>query len=218
MNLLHRIDDYLEIRRKQAEIHRELARLDPRALADLGLEPGDVADVARLGATLDPNCVPIAEILTRVREERANRVGLLDWALRRGHDEVQASSYRLSDLDRHMTAARHLRAEATRAFARLVGRHIADLGRAGAALVADTDFGRWVHLRLLWRRAYRQVRAELQSYSDRELKADLRLARSEIDDVAAEGADQRVGEFIASHPTYRRRAAGWWSTSSRAQG
>ncbi len=43
MNLLHRITGHFEIRRKQAAIHSALARLDARALADLGLEPGDIA-------------------------------------------------------------------------------------------------------------------------------------------------------------------------------
>ena len=37
MKLLHRITGHLEIRRKQAAIHSALARLDARALADLGL-------------------------------------------------------------------------------------------------------------------------------------------------------------------------------------
>ena len=43
------------------------------------------------------------------------------------------------------------------------------------------------------------------TYSDRELMTDLHLTRSEIDDVAAEGADERWAAYIAADP---RPAAG----------
>ena len=39
---------------------------------------------------------------------------------------------------------------------------------------------------LLRRRECRRVRAELETYSERELNADLRLNRSDIPDLAAE--------------------------------
>ena len=39
---------------------------------------------------------------------------------------------------------------------------------------------------LLRRRECRRVRAELETYSERELNADLRLSRSDIPDLAAE--------------------------------
>ena len=71
---------------------------------------------------------------------------------------------------------------------------------------AETDLGRRVRLRLVWRSAYNQVRAELQTYSPRELMADLRYSRSEIDDLATEGADERVAAFIAANPSFRRVA------------
>lgn len=75
--------------------------------------------------------------------------------------------------------------------------------RVGAA-VEGTDFGRRLNLELVWRRAYRRVRAELATYSPQELMADLRLNRSDIDSIAAEGADEQVARFVAAHPAYRR--------------
>jgi len=49
-----------------------------------------------------------------------------------------------------------------------------------------------VGLALLRRRECRRVRAELETYSERELSADLRLNRSDIPDVAA-GAGRLAG-------------------------
>ena len=43
-----------------------------------------------------------------------------------------------------------------------------------------------IGLALLRRRERRRVRAELETYSERELNADLRLSRSDIPDLAAE--------------------------------
>ena len=45
---------------------------------------------------------------------------------------------------------------------------------------------------LLRRREYRRVRAELETYSERELSADLRLNRSDIPDLAV-GAGRLAG-------------------------
>jgi hypothetical protein len=59
-------------------------------------------------------------------------------------------------------------------------------------------------LALIRRREFLKVRAELESYSERELMADLRLNRSAIPAVAAEAADQRVAALVQSHPEYRR--------------
>ena len=74
MTFLHRITVHLEIRRKQAEIHRALARLDARALADLGLEPGDIATVARLGSRLGPDGAHLSEIVASTRAAEASAV------------------------------------------------------------------------------------------------------------------------------------------------
>jgi uncharacterized protein YjiS (DUF1127 family) len=71
-------------------------------------------------------------------------------------------------------------------------------------------------LELAWLRhsEYRKARAELDSYSERQLNSDLRLNRSDIPDLAAEAADVRVAEFVRANPAYRdawtpRRAGGY---------
>lgn len=60
-------------------------------------------------------------------------------------------------------------------------------------------------LELAWLRhgEYRKARAELDSYSERQLNSDLRLNRSDIPDIAAEAADARVAEFVRANPQYR---------------
>ena|SRR5687767_6373502 len=45
------------------------------------------------------------------------------------------------------------------------------------------------------RREFRKVRAELESYSERELMSDLRLKRSDIPALAAQAAEERVTPF-----------------------
>jgi uncharacterized protein YjiS (DUF1127 family) len=50
MQLLHRITRYLETKRLEGDIHRHLARLDDRCLADIGLARGDIAAFARAAA------------------------------------------------------------------------------------------------------------------------------------------------------------------------
>jgi hypothetical protein len=69
-----------------------------------------------------------------------------------------------------------MRAEAQAELLRSAGRGIARLSRAVTQ-----------PLRLAWqrRRAYLKTRAELETYSARELAADLRLNRSDIPELAA---------------------------------
>jgi hypothetical protein len=69
-----------------------------------------------------------------------------------------------------------MRAEAQAELLRSAGRGIARLSRAVSR-----------PLRLAWlrRREYLRVRAELETYSARELAADLRLNRSDIPELAA---------------------------------
>ena len=85
------------------------------------------------------------------------------------------------------------------------------LDQESTRLEEGTDLGRRVNLELVWRRAYRRVRAELATYSNQELMADLRMNRSDIDSIAAEGADEQVARFVAAHPAYRRVGHGWAS-------
>jgi hypothetical protein len=66
------------------------------------------------------------------------------------------------------------------------------------------DLLNYLKLALIRRRAFLKASAELESYSERELMADLRLNRSAIPAIAAEAADQRVTAFVRSHPEYRR--------------
>lgn len=86
---------------------------------------------------------------------------------------------------------------------------IAQIARQLETAIEGTDLGRRLNLELVWRRAYRRVRAELSTYSNQELMADLRLNRSDIDSIAAEGADEQVARFVAAHPGYRRVGHGW---------
>ncbi|MGD9508402.1 MAG: DUF1127 domain-containing protein [Geminicoccaceae bacterium] len=85
---------------------------------------------------------------------------------------------------------------------------ITHLVRSVEGAIERTDFGRRLNLEFVWRCAYGRVRAELATYSDRELMADLRLNRSDIDRVAAEGADEQVARFVTAHPAYRRAGHG----------
>ena len=208
MNLLHRIAGHFEIRRKQAAIHSALARLDARALADLGLEPGDIATVARLGSRLGPDGAHLSEIVARVRAAEASAVprgdGLFATLERMSAHKAATLAYTPSDLERYIEDAHRLRAETMASLWRSLGQGLADLFRPAVQAALETGPGRRVRLELEWRRAYRRMRAELATYSDRELMADLRLARSEIDGIAAEGADERLAAYVAANPSLRR--------------
>jgi uncharacterized protein YjiS (DUF1127 family) len=85
--------------------------------------------------------------------------------------------------------ARRMRAEAQAELLRSAGRGIARLGRAigGPLASAIGGLGLTTRLRqaLKQRRAYLKTRAELETYSARELAADLRLSRSDIPEFAA---------------------------------
>jgi uncharacterized protein YjiS (DUF1127 family) len=50
MDLLHRLTRYLETKRVEGKIHRRLAHLDDRNLADIGLARGDIGRFARAAA------------------------------------------------------------------------------------------------------------------------------------------------------------------------
>jgi uncharacterized protein YjiS (DUF1127 family) len=68
---------------------------------------------------------------------------------------------------------------------------------------------RSIELALLRRSEYRKARAELETYSERELNSDLRLNRSDIPTLAAEAAERRMAAFVRSHPAYRRAMRPW---------
>ena len=79
--------------------------------------------------------------------------------------------------------------------------------------VAASETFRRYELARIRRAEHVRLRAQLESYSDRELMADLRLVRSEIDDVAAEGA-QRLVDTVARDRRYRQAAAWQNQTAS----
>ncbi len=70
------------------------------------------------------------------------------------------------------------------------------------------DILKRLQLAVAWRREFHRVRAELATYSERELAADLRLNLSDIPSIAAEAADERVAAFVRAHPGYRHAWAG----------
>ncbi|WP_200841134.1 hypothetical protein [Geminicoccus flavidas] len=49
---------------------------------------------------------------------------------------------------------------------------------------------------LAWRRVYLRVQAELSCYTEREMKADLGLNRSDIPKIAAKAADQHTDKLV----------------------
>jgi uncharacterized protein YjiS (DUF1127 family) len=53
MDLLHRLTRYPETKRVEGEVHRRLARLDDRNLADIDLARGDIGRFARAAARPD---------------------------------------------------------------------------------------------------------------------------------------------------------------------
>ena len=53
MNLLYRLARYLEAKHLEGEIHHQLARLDDRNLADIGLARADIGRFARAAARPD---------------------------------------------------------------------------------------------------------------------------------------------------------------------
>jgi uncharacterized protein YjiS (DUF1127 family) len=50
MDLLNRLQNYLELRRRERETMHELAQLSDRALGDLGLARADIRRIARAAA------------------------------------------------------------------------------------------------------------------------------------------------------------------------
>jgi uncharacterized protein YjiS (DUF1127 family) len=57
-----------------------------------------------------------------------------------------------------------------------------------------------IKISLAWHRQYRRVYAELDSYTQREMKADLGLNRSDIPEIAAMAADQYIDQFVRPQP------------------
>ncbi len=70
------------------------------------------------------------------------------------------------------------------------------------------DLIKRIQLFRIRQREYRRVRAELETYSPRELMSDLRISPSDVHDIAREAADAQVELFVRTNPDYRA-AQGW---------
>jgi uncharacterized protein YjiS (DUF1127 family) len=204
MDLLHRIGQSLAAKLSEQNTVRRLQRLDDRNLADLGLVRDEIRPVARLAAQMGPQGAAIKEIVEQVRRSGE------DARARRMPDNGSGSrAYTPSDLDRYVQEAHRLRADTISEFGRILRRRL-----------AATEMGKSITLARLRRHEHARVARELESYSPQELMADLRLTRSEIHEIAADGAERAVDAFVRAHPEYRR-AAGWGGHSgavARAHG
>ena len=87
-----------------------------------------------------------------------------------------------AELARLIKEAETMRTEAMARLLRAAGRDMIRKGRAGGRSLASGAMDLTTRIRLAWQRerAYRKARAELATYSDRELAADLRLHRSDV--------------------------------------
>jgi hypothetical protein len=74
---------------------------------------------------------------------------------------------------------------------------------AGHMGIGPVEFFKRIELELIWRREFARVRAELTSYSERQISADLRMNGSDIPGIAREAADQHLATFVRSRPSYR---------------
>ena len=152
-----------------------------------------------------PRGLPLTEIIARVRAGEDTRSGLanrLYGSLALAGRSIQRQrgqtlAYTPSDLDRYVEEAHRLRAETMARFRQSVGQQF-----------AATEMGKRFTLNRLRRSEIARITRELESYTPQQLMADLRLTRSEIDGIAADGAARAVDAFVRAHPDYRR-VAGW---------
>jgi uncharacterized protein YjiS (DUF1127 family) len=205
MDLLHRLGQSLAAKFSEQKTVQRLKRLDDRNLADLGLSREDIRPVARLASRVAPEGIPLTAIIARVRAGEGARSSLANRlygslalaAARYSANEAQTLAYRTSDLDRYVEEAHRLRAETMARFWQSVGQQF-----------AATDLGKRFTLNRLRRSEIARITGELESYTPQQLMADLRLTRSEIDGIAADGAARTVDAFVRVHPDYRG-VAGW---------
>ena len=72
MDILHRLSTARAAAGREGLIYHALARLDARALADLGVDRAEIRSVARLGARSGPGGVDLREVLAQVRAGQAD--------------------------------------------------------------------------------------------------------------------------------------------------
>ena len=197
-----------------------LIRLNERSLCDLGLTREEIRPVAKLAARARTDGVQLPELIARTRAgrggSRESAPSRLLTALARAGERIaareQITEYQPREVERLMAEAHRARDEAVADLLRRAWRGVhqtvgALVGPVAQRIVASETFRR-LELARLRRREFLQLRRQLASYSDRELMADLRLVRSEIDDVAADGA-QRLVDSIARNGRQRQSVA--WS-------
>lgn len=217
MNLLHRFGDTFETALRQRVTVRAMSRLSDRNLADIGLARDEILPAARIAARSGPQGgASLAEVARRLREAEGARDA--------GRAGRAAPWPELPLVTRHDRAefvkeGRRWRAEEGDKLSRSLGHGLARLSRALAqpilAALEAAGVSQRVELALLRRRELRRVSAELGTYSERELAADLRMSPSAIPDAAAEEADRRVDAFVREHPAYR---AAWRGQGRRSAG
>ena len=207
MHLLHRLRHSLATKLRERETVAAFGRLDERRLADLGLSRPDIRPVARLAARSGPSGVSLGDVVHRLRQVEDTPVA------------VELPRVSRGDIARYVKEGRRLRDAEIAKLARKAGRGLASLGHALAepvlAAARVTGLSGRVELALVRRREFRKVRAELDTYSARELLTDLRLVPSEIGQVAAEAAAMRADEHARGRHR-RRQAYGWRSRSAGA--
>lgn len=210
MDLLHRIGQSLAAKLSEQNTVRRLQRLDDRNLADLGLVRDEIRPVARLAAQMGPQGAAIKEVVEQVRRSGEDARATCNGASVGTPSDLDRSiQYTPRNLDLYVQEAHRLRAET-----------ISEFGRALRRRLAATEWGKSITLARLRRHEHARVARELESYSPQELMADLRLTRSEIHEIAADGAERAVDAFVRAHPEYRH-AAGWGGHSgavARAHG
>ena len=218
MDLLHRLRLGIANKRRELDTIQLLTRLGDRSLSDLGLTRDEIRPVAKLAAQLAPTGVALAEIVAKARAAEAARIPAprrAFAALERAADRIAArqrvTEYRPGEIDRLVAEAHKPRDEAVANLLRRVGQGVgaAFLQLVGPLVdrIAASAAYQAIELARIRRREFLRLRAQLQSYSDRELMADLRLVRSEIDDVAADGAQRLVDTIIRTGRG--RRTAAW---------
>jgi uncharacterized protein YjiS (DUF1127 family) len=225
MDLLHRVRNGLTRKLSGYDTIHRLRQLSERGLADLGITRDEIRPVARLAARLDPSEADFPGIVARVRAGETTHhtgsgrllAGVARAAARIATRELVVTEYQPREFDRIVADAHRARDAAVADLLRKAGSGIAAWAHSLAApvigWVASSETFRRYELARIRRAEHVRLRAQLESYSDRELMADLRLVRSEIDDVAAEGA-QRLVDSVARDRRYRQATAWQNQTAS----
>lgn len=185
------VPDFIQLGRRQRHTAKVLSSLSDRALADLGLERTDIKDVARVAARPQSASLTMAQLVQLARDEDFARSVPARPALLPG------------GLDAARLAAHQARADAIADSVIGISRGLAGAVRWLASAMGLAESAEMATLRKVRNQAYERVMAELSAYSDRELNGDLRIARSQLPELAGQEADQRLAQFVRRNPAYR---------------